>query len=1035
MVIKTASPGVFIKEVDLTRGTADAITQNVGFVAGPFEKGPVDQITLVTQEVEFKRIFGGPTDENYEYWHTINNFLEYSGTCYVVRCDDADGDTVDAAGGLGLHPQKMRNSTSKYDYYPNPDTPGNPINPLDPEQEQNAQSTHYIRNSDEFYTQLNGHLPNAGCFLGNNPGRWTNGIGVAVIDSGADFQLTLKTDDLVFAPGNLIHVDGGDADTSIPSTDNIDGGGNAATDNNTLVSARPRGIFTDLNEAGEKLVRYAKLVSTEDLKLEKIKELDVVDGGSGFFTVTSEGVVNLTGDIKGVPTTTDGGGEGLVLDIETRNGIVISATVNYDGAKSPTGYAVGDTITTNNGHAGEEAVFTIDSVFPASDAVISVGGVRAAIIREESSGRDNTKVDYYVVAVAPQKDGTFPDTPMSGSNISDIDGNTVGELQALYPLGDYVYYNKGGNQIVNVIWEPIRYTRSQGMEWYWPNRPVDGEKVFNGKIAVNAAGNPILGQDGESLFVEGPASVTSPIGNTISWNARREVWEHQYVPQEGDIVFDPKSDGIESFLVLRSNDWYSQQVAFEGLPWRQFAGRPGTSANAQDLGAENDELNIIIYDAMGDVTGRKGQTIEQYHGVSKLKGAVTIEGSNNYYRDLINNDSAVLYANDQLEIIGDTTDSGINKGKRHPGTQIASDVVCAYLKPKYGSVDLLNIADIPTQPQGYPYLLLGGEDQLSASLGEVQAAYYKAVEENIDDLDYIIQGPAYDTTTIGQLNNTTDYHQKLASAVGKSNFLIALGEELKTAMVLISPPRCASLDPINAGEITQKSIEWAEQLSSSSYAVLDSGYKYMYDRFSDKYRYVPLNSDIAGVMAQTALFSEPFFSPAGMSRGQIRNVVKLGYDPSKSHRDLLFTSRINPVVTFPGEGTVLYGDKTALSYNSAFSRINVRRLFIYLERQIAKIAKQVLFEFNDVPTRTNFKNNVNPFMRDVQSKRGMIDFLVVCDDSNNTPEVVDRNEFVADLYIKPNRSINFVQLNFIATKTGISFSEAVGLNRRVEGLQ
>ena len=287
--------------------------------------------------------------------------------------------------------------------------------------------------------------------------------------------------------------------------------------------------------------------------------------------------------------------------------------------------------------------------------------------------------------------------------------------------------------------------------------------------------------------------------------------------------------------------------------------------------------------------------------------------------------------------------------------------------------------------------------------------------------------------TIGNLNNTTEYGQKQASAVAKANFLIALGEELKTAMVLISPPRCAALDPINAGEITRKIVDWSELIASSSYAVLDSGYKYTYDRFRDKYAYIPLNSDIAGTMANTSLVSQPFFSPAGLARGQIRNVVKLGYDPSKEQRDLLFTDRVNPVVTFPGEGTVLYGDKTSLAYSSAFDRINVRKLFIYCEREIAKIAKQVLFEFNDVPTRVSFKNNVNPFLRDVQSKRGLIDFLVVCDESNNTPEVIDRNEFVADIYIKPNRSINFVQLNFVATKTGISFSESVAMVRRDSG--
>ena len=249
-------------------------------------------------------------------------------------------------------------------------------------------------------------------------------------------------------------------------------------------------------------------------------------------------------------------------------------------------------------------------------------------------------------------------------------------------------------------------------------------------------------------------------------------------------------------------------------------------------------------------------------------------------------------------------------------------------------------------------------------------------------------------------------------------------------MSFVSPPRYAALDPLKADIITERVVEFADALSSSSYAAFDSGYKYTYDRFNDKQRYVPLNGDIAGLLTNASLIAEPWYSPAGVTRGQIRNVTRLSYNPSKEQRDELYTSRVNPVATFPGEGTILYGDKTALAYSSAFDRINVRRLFLIIEKEISKISRSVLFEFNDQTTRSMFKNNVNPYLRDIQSRRGMTDFLVVCDESNNTPEVIDRNEFIADIYIKPARSINFVTLNFIATKTGVSFSEAVGLFRR-----
>ena len=215
-------------------------------------------------------------------------------------------------------------------------------------------------------------------------------------------------------------------------------------------------------------------------------------------------------------------------------------------------------------------------------------------------------------------------------------------------------------------------------------------------------------------------------------------------------------------------------------------------------------------------------------------------------------------------------------------------------------------------------------------------------------------------------------------------------------------------------------------LPSSSYAVIDSGYKYMYDRYNDVYRFVPLNGDIAGLCARTDSIADPFFSPAGFNRGQIRGAVKLAFNPNQTQRDELYKARINPVVAFPGQGTVLFGDKTAQSKPSAFDRINVRRLFITLEKAVSTAAKFQLFEFNDEFTRAQFRNLVEPFLRDVQGRRGITDFSVVCDDSNNTGDVIDRNEFRADIFVKPARSINFIQLNFIATRSGVAFSEVAG---------
>ena len=245
-------------------------------------------------------------------------------------------------------------------------------------------------------------------------------------------------------------------------------------------------------------------------------------------------------------------------------------------------------------------------------------------------------------------------------------------------------------------------------------------------------------------------------------------------------------------------------------------------------------------------------------------------------------------------------------------------------------------------------------------------------------------------------------------------------------MAFVSPPRNHVVGITNSTIVTNNIINFFEDINSSSYVMFDSGYKYMYDRYNDVYRYVPLNGDMAGLAARTDLTADAWYSPAGFNRGQVRGVVKLAYNPTKSQRDQLYPKRVNPVTFFPGQGTVLFGDKTGLSAPSAFDRINVRRLFIVLEKAIATASKFQLFEFNDEFTRANFRNIVEPFLREVQGRRGVTDFLVVCDETNNTGDVIDRNEFVAEIFIKPTRSINFITLSFVATRTGVSFDEVAG---------
>ena len=419
-----------------------------------------------------------------------------------------------------------------------------------------------------------------------------------------------------------------------------------------------------------------------------------------------------------------------------------------------------------------------------------------------------------------------------------------------------------------------------------------------------------------------------------------------------------------------------------------FATAPGTSAWSTENGrGSNDELHVVVYDTTGDITGndvdvagqRAASVIETYAGLSKNSAAKTAQGSTNYYPDVIFTQSQFVYWMDH-------NSSGSNWG---------TDTTTTY-----------TAVNSPTLNS-----LTGGTDDYSVTIGEHTIAYDRFKDAETVDVNLILGGKTPDDATNGDTYGT---------------MLIDLCESRKDCICFISPARADVVNVSTALTQTDNVKTYFDTLPSSSYAVFDSGYKYMYDKYNDVYRHVPLNGDVAGTCANTDIVTDPWFSPAGFNRGQIRGAVKLAYDPKQAHRDTLYKARINPVVNFSGQGVHLFGDKTALTKPSAFDRINVRRLFIVLEKAIATASKFQLFEFNDEFTRAQFRNLVEPFLRDVQGRRGITDFSVVCDASNNTGEVIDRNEFIADIYIKPARSINFITLNFIATRTGVAFSEVGG---------
>ena len=401
---------------------------------------------------------------------------------------------------------------------------------------------------------------------------------------------------------------------------------------------------------------------------------------------------------------------------------------------------------------------------------------------------------------------------------------------------------------------------------------------------------------------------------------------------------------------------------------------PGTSTYASNKSGVNDEMHIVVVDEDGGITGTGGEVLEVYDSVSKGSDAKTAQGDTNYYVDVLYNQSEYIYWMDHVA-------TGSNWG-----SAVAGLTFTALSAP-------------------FARSLVSGADGSTVSTAELKTAYEKYNDADTVDVNLIIAGKGNAT----HIDN-----------------LITIAENRKDAIVFVSPERSDVVNVTNSTTQTTNVKGFFDSIRSSSYAVFDSGYKYTYDKYNDVFRYVPLNGDIAGLAARTDLIADSWFSPAGFNRGVIRGAVKLSYNPTQGQRDELYRARVNPVVTLPGQGTLLFGDKTGLSTPSAFDRINVRRLFITLEKAISTASKFQLFEFNDEFTRAQFRNIVEPFLRDVQGRRGVTDFRVVCDSSNNTANVIDSNEFRADIFVKPNRSINFIQLQFVATRSGAAFEEVVG---------
>jgi hypothetical protein len=454
-----------------------------------------------------------------------------------------------------------------------------------------------------------------------------------------------------------------------------------------------------------------------------------------------------------------------------------------------------------------------------------------------------------------------------------------------------------------------------------------------------------------------------------------------------DITFDLVSDCSQGLQVVPAN---GANISREWEFASNFTKAPGSSPDALANSSSLDELHVIVIDEDGKITGIPGEILEVFEGLSQASNAKDSEGNSNYYVDKIRyNSNYIFWTNHDNSAL---TESG--------NTFAAAGAA-------FDQHDLPLGGSLSYGLDGFPLS--------SGAKNSANTTYFGDAETQ--DVDFLIAGPL-DGYAGGSVVST------LAEATTQANNLIALCEARKDCMAIISPRKADCVN--NSGSEAASIIAFAQTLSSSSYAVMDSAWCYQYDKYTDNFCYLPACSHTAGIMARTDSERDAWFSPAGYNRGQILGITKLSFNPNQAQRDALYKKRVNPIVTFPGQGTVLFGDKTLLASASAFDRINVRRLFIVMEKAISTAAKFQLFEFNDAFTRAQFRATIEPFLRQVKGRRGIVDFQVVCDDTNNSQAIVDANQFQASIFVKPNRSINFITLNFVAARSGVEFEEVYG---------
>ena len=602
----------------------------------------------------------------------------------------------------------------------------------------------------------------------------------------------------------------------------------------------------------------------------------------------------------------------------------------------------------------------------------------------------NTIIQYGGVAAVVRPTGGTVDLGLNNANIkADLTSST-----------SLVIANKDQFQTLESGQKPFLFAaRTAGQS----NNGISVSIVDHGadqRVTVTPA-NGVTPAEGDYVkWVVGPNTYSGNVFKVVDADTLEiTLWDTTKRISSTTALLDETGAAYATVTAIESDDVYSSLVYAPGRRWISLAPQPGTSPTVAAKGGKFDEFHIAVIDTDGRVSGTPGTVLETLSYVSKASDARSSEGASTFFKKVIEDLSSYVYVGDDAIAAAGSLLALAEQGTAaDPGVVAANSVFKLFNYTTTGSTRSWKLVSGANYDYSTPTKI--------TSVRSACIAAYDLVRdpETFGDIDFLVPGVISETAAVR---------------------LIDIAESRRDCMAVVSPRRS---DVINSESTTAKTdliISFFKTLPSTSFAIFDSGYKYIYDKYNDKYRYVPCAADVAGLCIATTINAETWFSPAGYNRGNLRNAQKLAYSPKQAERDRLYVNRINPIVAFPGQGIVLFGDKTALASPSAFDRINVRRLFVELEKNVASFSKFQLFEINDEITRSGFKAAVEPYLRGVQGRRGIYDFLVVCDSSNNTSDVIDRNEFNAEIYIKPARSINFITITFVATRTGVSFNELI----------